>query len=466
MACPAGSILGCDFAQFLVDQTPVFDDMIMEDITLTDGWIGNVSLYNVPFGTPAEITQDRFRTVIPNVTKKWNRVQSGSCLGNPCDPTPNQIGWGADRRTFFEQQQTWETPLLCVDQLMNVTNAKDHLGNIISKTLKPAVSYVASNFLRKETLFWSEKKHVANANFGRTGTDGVFTYAWTLGGAALDEEIFLDTSINPARVFKLTPQMLQNEFAPLMREGYAGENPYRNETGPFIELVSDSDTMWDLDRLGGSQGVGGTPSTASNWRFTEWGEASKYWRYGFSGQLGNYLFRSDELGLRFNFVADLGAGAAPNRYRYQVVLPYENVVTTGAGGSPGLGRLPNRDFDKAQYTFSFISHKRGLELGVPGWADIPGTMFKHRNLAGQWEFHMDNLGEDANGVAINNEWRNKGKFAGWFKYYTRPLHTEFLEAIFHKREQKCIIEISTCSADPGYPTQSYNSQLDDCEDLA
>lgn len=466
MSCPAGTVRGCDFAQFLVDETPVFDDMIIEDITLTDGWIGNVSLYEVPFGTPPEITQDRFRTVIPNVTKAWSRVQSGSCIGNPCDPVPNQIGWGADRRTFYEQQQTWETPLLCIDQLMNVTHAEQHLTNIISKTLKPAVSYVSSNFLRKETLFWSDKKQVANANFGRPGTDGVFTYEWALGGVAGDEEMYLDTSVHPGRVFKLTPQMLQNEYNPLMREGYAGENPYKDETGPFVELVSDSDTMWDLDRLGGSQGIGGVPSIVSNWRFTQWGDTSKYWKYGFSGQLGNFMFRADELGLRFNFVGDLGAGAHGangNRYRYQVVLPYENVVTTGAGGAAGLGRIPNRDFDKALYRFSFISHKRGLELGVPQWANIPGAPFKHRSLAGQWEFHMDNLGEDSNGVAINNEWRNKGKFAGWFKYYTRPLHTEFLEAIFHKSEQKCIIEINTCSTQSGYPEQDYNSMLPECD---
>lgn len=466
MACPGSNIRGCDFLQAMVDETPVFDSIIIEDITLTDGWIGNVSLYDVPFGTPPEVTQDRFKTVVPNVTKRWNRVTAPGCTGNPCDPTRNQIGWGSERRTFFEQQQTWETPLICVDQMMNVTHAAEQMRNIVSKTLKPAVSYVASNFLRKETLFWSDKKQVANANFGQPGTDGVFTYQWTLGGIAGDEEIYLDCSINPARVFLLTPQMLQNEFNPLMREGYAGENPYKSETGPFIELVSDSDTMWSLDRLGGTPGIGGVPSIASNWRFTEWGDTSKYWKYGFSGQLGNYMYRGDELGLRFNFVADLGAGANGgngNRYRYQIVLPYTNVITSGAGGSPGIGRVPNRDFDKAQYRFSFISHKRGLELGVPGWKEIPGALFKHRNLAGQWEFHMDNLGEDANGIAINNEWRNKGKFAGWFKYYTRPLHTEFLEAIFHKAEQKCVIEINTCSPDPGYPSQSYDSALPDCD---
>jgi hypothetical protein len=75
---------------------------------------------------------------------------------------------------------------------------------------------------------------------------------------------------------------------------------------------------------------------------------------------------------------------------------------------------------------------------------------------------MDNLGADANGVAITNKRRNKGQFIADFRYYVRPLHTEFAEAIFHKREQFCIPQVSPCNPDPGYPVQSYNSSLPIC----
>lgn len=461
MACPDGTITACDFGQWLVNQTPVFDELIMEDITPTDGWIGNVSLFELPFGSPPEITQDRFRSVFPNTTKAWRRTSTTSCLGTPCDPPRNQIGWGADRLTFFEQEQTWETPLLCLDQMMNVTHAKQQLQNIISKTLKPSTSFIGSSFLRKNTMFWSKRKNMANASLTQ------FTYEWTLGGADGDEEIYFDTSASPNQVFHLVPQMLQNRFSPLMRIGYGGENPFK-DTAPFIELVTDMDTAWFLDKLGGQQGVGtgNNPSVAGNWRFTEWGAANAYWRYGFSGQIGNYMVRADEWGLRFNFVADLGAGSAPNRYRYQIVLPYTNVTTTGAGGSAGIGREENPDYDSAQYAISFISHKKGLQLGVPSMANInPEMPFKHRNLAGQWEFHMHDLGADIDGNPINNEWGNKGKFASWFKYYVRPLHYEFLEVFFHKREQFCIPEIDTCHDDPGYPYQNYNSAPEVCPDV-
>lgn len=465
--CPTPSIIAaCDFPQFLVDQTPKFDEQIMEDIRPADGWLYNVSTGTTPMGTPVEVTQDRFRSVFPNTTKVWTRVNANGpgCVGNPCDPTENQIGWGADRLTWYAEQQSWGTPLLCYDQDMHITHAMEHIEQIISKILKPATTAISSNFLRKRHLLWSKQKNVANANLGNTGTDGVFTYVWTLGGVNGDEEIFFDTSASPQRIFKLVPQMLQHRFNDLMLRGYAGENPFK-DTSPFIELVSDMDTTWDLEHLGGQQGVGGTdnPNVLGNWRFTQFDESTKYWRYGFSGQIANYMVRVDPMGLRFNFVADLGAGAAPNRYRYQVVLPYKNSITTGAGGSAGIGSDVNPDFKLAQFAISQIHHKAGMELLVPDATPLnPEMPFGHRDFGGKWQFVMDNLGADAAGNVIQNKRRNKGQFIGDFKYYVRPKHYEFLEVFLHRRELFCIPEISPCSPDPGYPEQCYSSELPPC----
>lgn len=464
MACPTGQIVAaCDFPQFLVDQTPRFDEIIMEDIRPTDGWIGNISTGTTPMGTPVEITQDRFRSVWPNTTKVWTKVQANGpgCTGPYCDPTEHQIGWGADRLTYFAEQQTWGTPLLCYDQDMHITHAEQHLAQIINEILRPATSAISSNFLRKRAVFWAKEKKIANANLSN------FTYQWTLGGPNGDDEMFFDCSVNPTNVFHLVPQMLQNRFSFLMRRGYAGKNPFK-ETSPFIELVADMDTTWFLDKLGGQNGVGpaDNPNVLGNWRFTDFSEANKYWRYGFSGQFGNYMVRVDEMNLRFNFVADLGAaanGGNGNRYRYQIVLPFENSITTGAGGSAGLGDDANPDFDKAHFCITFIMHKKAMELLVPDARPLnPEMPFGHRDFGGKWRFAMNNLGADAAGNVINNKWENKGQFIAWFKYYIRPLHYEFMEAYFHKREQFCIPNIDVCSPDPGYPTQTYQSQNPSC----
>lgn len=465
MSCPTGQIIAaCDFPQFLVDQTPKFDEIIMQDIRPTDGWLYNVSTGTTEMGTPVEVTQDRFRSVFPNTTKPWTRkVANGpGCNGNPCDMTEHQIGWGADRLTWYAEQQYWNTPLFCYDQDMHITAAEEHISQIISKILKPATTAISSNFLRKRHLLWSYKKNVANKNCGYLNTDGVFSQVWNQNAAG--DEIYFDCSVDPSRVFKLVPQMLQNRFNDLMLIGYAGENPFK-ETSPFIELVTDIDTCWSLDHLGGQQGVGAAdnPNVLGNWRFEQFDASTKYWRYGFNGQLGNFLTRVDPMGLRFNFVADLGAASAPNRYRYQIVLPYVNQVTTGAGGAAGLGSVPNPDYFRAQYAISQIHHKMGLELLVPDARPLnPEMPFGHRDFGGKWQFVMDNLGADASGNVIQNKRRNKGQFIADFNYYVRPLHYEFLEVFFHKREQFCVPEIDVCSTDPGYPVQSYDSTLPSC----
>lgn len=463
MSCPTGIIAACDFPQFLVDETPHFDEMIIEDIRPTDGWLLNISTGTVPMGTPTEITQDRFRAVYPNTTKAWRKVvaNGAGCNGNPCDPPEHQIGYGADRLTYFEEAQEWATPLFCYDLDMHISAAEQHISYIISDILKPATTYISSTYLRKRALLWAKKKWIANA-----GQD-TFTYQWTLGGVNADEEVYFDCSVASTNVFKLVPQMLQNRFSPLMRKGYAGKNPF-TETAPFIELVTDMDTCWSLDRLGGQQGVGGgnNPSVSGNWRFQEWNAANAYWRYGFSGQIGNFMVRVDELGLRFNFIGDLGASAnssSGNRYRYQVVQPWTNVITSGAGGAAGLGSDVNIAFDKSQFSISFIMHKKAMELLVHDSGTLnPEMPFAHRDFGGKWQFVMDNLGADMNGIAINNKRRNKGQFIADFRYYVRPLHTEFMEAIFHKREQFCIPQIDVCNPNPGYPTQVYNSALPFC----
>jgi hypothetical protein len=464
MACPTAQIVNaCDFIQALVDETPKFDERIMRDIRPTDGWIGNVATATAPIGTPTEITQDRFRAVFPNTTKTWNRVVANGvgCTGNPCDPTEHLIGWGADRLTYYEEQQTWATPLICYDQAWNITHAVEHIDYIISDILKPATSFISSNFLRKRHLLWSKYKLAANATLSG------FTYQWTLAGPNLDEEQYFDCNVSPNNVYKLVPQMLQRQFTPLMQTGYAGQNPFK-DTSPFIELVTDMDTCWDLEHLGGQTGVGpaDSPNVLGNWRFENFNETTKYWRYGFSGQIGNFMVRTDMFGLRFNYVTDLGAGANGgngNRYRYQIVLPFVNSITTGAGGSAGIGDDFNPAFANAQYCLSQIHHKKGMELLVPEAKPLsPDMPYGHRDFGGKWAFLMHDLGADASGNVITNKWKNKGQFGAWFKYYVRPQHTEFLQNFFHMREQFCIPQISPCSPSPGYPPQSYVSELPAC----
>lgn len=426
-------IAGTQFAEFLVTQTPVFDDLIIRDIRPEDGWIGHVETGQWEPYTNNTHVFDRFRQVMPNVTKQWESVPAGSCIGTPCDPNENSIGWGYNRVSYSLERQSWVTDLLCFDQILTVTRAKEHFAQIVSDILRPATSRIMSFYLRKRAADNAGKKWIADSSMTE------FTYTWTVVG---NEEIYMTPSANPTS--KLTPQMLQRRVGRLMFEGYFGKQPFK-DMPPLIELVTDYNTLWDLDKAAADSNVN------DKWRFQEWEAANKFYKYAFSGQLGQYVTRVDPFIIRFNKV-----GA---QTKYQVVLPYRNVAAT-----QGIGSEYNPDFETAQYQWSHIWHRRaGMVLVARTETVNPLMPFANRSLGGQWQFVMDNLGADCNGQVIENKRRNKGQFLADFVLSFKPQYVEFSELIFHKREPAFITTIDTCNTDPGYPTQYYNSSNDRCE---
>jgi hypothetical protein len=449
MSCPTGKVTGCQFTNFLVTQEPVYDKLILEDIRPEDGWILHVDMGTFEAYSGVQHTLDRFNHVWPNVTKQWVQTQAGNCIGTPCDKNEHYITWGSTRLVYFLEEQSWATPLLCYDQDMHVTAAREQFRQIIGDILKPATSAIWSNYLRKRVAQYAGTQIVANQFLTP------FTYNWVVVG---DEEIYIDCSAMP--VSKLTPQMLQRQVQPLMQVGYFGKMPFK-DMPPMIELVTDLETCWELDHLGGQTGVGGTPSIAGNWRFEQWDASTKYWKYGFSGQIGNFVVRVDPFQLRFNYVGP--SPSTPGYFRFQVVLPYVNVPSSGAGEAAGLKDLENPSYQLAQYCWTYIWHRKALQVLVSDATPMnPEMPFSSRNFGGRWQFVMDNLGADVNGQAIENKRRNKGQFIADFKQAVRPQYTELSELIFHMREPACIGIVVPCNPSPGYPQQSYESGPTDC----
>jgi hypothetical protein len=150
-------------------------------------------------------------------------------------------------------------------------------------------------------------------------------------------------------------------------------------------------------------------------------------------------------------------------FRFQVVLPYINQPSSGAGGAAGLKDDVNPSFQAALYCWSYIWHRKALQVLVSDATPVnPEMPYSSRNFGGRWQFVMDNLGADVNGQPIENKRRNKGQFIADFKQAIRPQYTELSELIFHMREPACVVQIVPCSADPGYPAQTYTSDPVDC----
>jgi hypothetical protein len=89
--------------------------------------------------------------------------------------------------------------------------------------------------------------------------------------------------------------------------------------------------------------------------------------------------------------------------------------------------------------------------------------FVVRDLAGKWQFVMDNLGTGVNGCVIENKRRNKGMWIADFNFSWKPQYVEFSELILHLREPACIVESYTCNTDPGYDTQDFASDCYNCD---
>lgn len=425
--------ISCEqFTNFLDAQEPIYDKLIIRDIRPEDSWIGHVETAPWDAYDGVEHTFDRFRSVFPNVTKPWQAVSKDSCIGAPCDPPETEIGWGYDRTTYGLERQSFKTKLLCFDQIIHVNKAKEHFAQIVGDILRPTTGYVSSHYLRKRAVNLAGKKWLANA------TMSDFTFAWS--NDADGNEVILTTSANPTS--KLTPQMLQRRVQPLMSLGYFGKNPFKDQP-PMIELVTDVNTLWDLDKAASDSAIN------QLWRFQQWDAANKYYKYSFSGQIGNYVTRADPFVLRFN---KTGANT------YQLILPYTNEAAFS-----GIGSDYNTAFDLAQYQFSIIWHRRAMVWKTQNMEAVNSEMpFAVRSLGGKWNWAMDNLGADDNGCVIDNKRRNKGLFYADFEFASKPQYVEFAEAIFHLREPACITIAPLCNDDPGYPTQDYDSANADC----
>lgn len=424
------------FSQLLLTQLPTYVETILRDVRPTDGLLGHVSSGQWNAFRGNQQTQDRFRHVRANVSKKWETIGDTNCEGSPCDPVEHEICWGWDRLVFGKERQSWKSQMLCFDQMLDATQAVEHVEQIVDEILRPATKDIGSFWVRKKALDLSGRKVLANQ------TMSTFTWTWDTTG---DQEIFATPSAWPTS--KLTPEMLQRQFSPLMYNGYFGKwtnDPFWGEYNQLAELITDMDTVWSLDKLTTNQRI------SDLWRFNQWDAAHEYYKYGMGGKIGNYMTHVDPFVLRFNRLAN---GKA------QLVLPYKNVAAT-----VGLGSEVNDDFFNAQYQISYIWHRFAWEMQVQDMQSINPLMpFMVRGLNGQWNFAIDNLGADCDGKAIANYRRNKGFFWADFQFAGRPLHTEWLTAIFHKREPMVVYTVDVCATDPGYPEQVYRSACDGCD---
>lgn len=424
------------FTDFLSRRSEHLDDEIIRSLHPTDTWIGHVSTGRFPAQDGVEHTFDRFENVFPDLRGTWEDVTAAGCVGKPCDPDETLIGLGFTRDSYKLQRKSYSTDLFCFDQILSADRAKRQFAHII-RTLRRASSIITSHRFRQEASRIAGKKWALSNN-----TLTAITAYWDSTGT------ILNVSTRPTS--KLTAKHLQRRVHPQILLGALGEDINRSSQ-PMLEFVTDMDEVWNS--------IEGDPALTDHWRFTDFADAGKFYRYGWTGKLGNYGLRADSMPLRF---FDRNTQNADGTWQLQLVFPYTNV-----SASEGIKEAVNEDFELAPIQLDYIWHRMAMTSLVRDTTSInPEMPFAMRDFAGKWQFVMDNLtcGVDVNGnpIAVDNTRRNKGKFIADFSFATKSEYPEFAESFLHLREPACIVDVPRCSADPGYPTQSYSSANDEC----
>ena len=428
------------FTDFLSRKSEHLDNEIIRGIHPIDTWIGHVSTGRFPAEDGVEHTFDRFDNVFPNLTMGWEDVTAASCVGTPCDPSTQKIGLGFTRDSYKLQRKAYETDLFCFDQILSADRAKQQFAHVI-KTLRRCSNIITSHRLKTEALRIAKYKWAAANN----GLQAI-TASWD------PTMTFLTVSVLPTS--KLTARHLQRRVQPQIREG-ALQSDTNHGTQPMLELVTAMDEIWNL--------VEGNPELADHWRFADFGTAAAdFYKYGWTGKVGNYGLRDDSYSLRFNIVSEDGLGGGV----LQIVYPYTNIAAT-----EGIKEAVNSDYDRAPVQLDFIWHRMAMTSLVRDTTQInPEMPFASRDFAGKWQFVMDNLTcgfttvvDSVSGatiqvpIAVNNERRNKGKFIADFSFATKAEHPELAEAMLVLREEACIVDVPTCAPYPYPNPQNYDS---------
>lgn len=424
------------FTDYLIRKSEHLEDDIIKSMHPIDTWVGHVSTGRFPAHSGVEQTFDRFENVFPDLTGTWEDVTGASCVGTPCDPSVSKIGFGFTRDSFRLQRKSYGTDLFCFDQILSADKAKSQFAHILV-TLRRASTIISSNRLRNEALRIAGKKWVLREN-----TMKPVTMTW-------DSTMTLLT-VSALPTSKVTGAHLQRRVQPQIRQGALGAELNKSKA-PMLEYVTSMDEIWGMSQ--------GNPALISHWQFQDFGEAAaQFYKYGWTGKVGNFGLRDDTFQLRFNLKTLNGNGSAV----LQLVFPYENVAAT-----QGIKEEVNDAYDNAPYKIDFIWHRDAMKSLVRDTSTInPEMPFASRDFAGKWRWAMHDLtcGLDVNGnpIAVNNEWGNKGKFLAQFSLATKAEHPELAEAMLALREPAVIVDAAVSATDPGYPVQNYSSANEPC----
>lgn len=387
----------------------------------------------------------------PNDPGLWSEFTADPCLGAPCAQPRQTIGHGVDQLSFGRYKREYQSQIFCLDQINTIEEAPAKLGQIIDG-YKDIPDDVVSTFLRALTL---QKAGTVAQGGGLSlagtvdsaGNPGVIDvtsdmFAVSMGQAAVVSKNTLLINLNKnsdlttlglttsalliAAMSQLTMEYLAGQQEPLAANGYHSKDWLID--GKF-SITTDGTTARKL--------LNANPALTGLYKSSDFAKNGAFYGYGVASGCGDWLFKRDNMQMRFQFRPDLdgkdfAGNSLSNAIWVEEVKPYSNVAAT-YGKKPVL----NQDWINAPIKMYHVYNREARTVYVGDIANInPDMKFgMARSFMGKWTWkHPDviiytdpNTGDQC---TINNDKQNQGYFLGEFDLTIQTIYPEIERVIF------------------------------------
>jgi hypothetical protein len=428
----------------LFDRAPHFDEDLQKDWYPTDdAWLGKMATIPWEARTGTEHVWDTTHIGAPDLSQAWAKfdTQSSACLAGACTWPEISVCWGSTRKVYDQERIGYRTNVLCFDQINTRAKANKQMADILAG-IKEIAKMVQSDYCRRNALMMNDTLYICGSALATVPITGsMFT------GAALTMDIGGAGNLPTSA---LTIDYLRRFYDPLQFKGY-----FKSKWVPqgMFNLITDMNT--------GSQMIELNPQLLGEYKFTDFLEGGRLYKYGVNRAIGNFSLSWDESPIRFYW--DAGAGVMRR------VFPWHNVPAT-IGVKPDL----SSQYLLAPYQVSFIWHPEACKRAVPNMESVnPLLPFMTRDQTGEWHFLGGNrdktfLATDpASGqtCTIDNKAGNQGLLWSQFSNAIKFEKPEWTRAILHLRDPGCVNDFAVCSVPPAYVLQNYSDACPLCDTL-
>jgi hypothetical protein len=387
----------------------------------------------------------------PNDPGLWTEFTADPCLGAPCNQPRQTIGHGVDQLSFGRYKRDYQSQVFCLDQINTIEEAPAKLGQIVDG-YKDIPDDIVSTFLRALAL----QKAGSVAQGGGLWLNGVLDstngpaaiditsnmFAVSMGQSVVGSQNTLlinlnangdltalgitSTALLQAAMGQLTMENLNQHQEPLAANGYHNKDWLID--GKF-SITADGTTARNL--------LNANPALTGLYKSSDFAKNGAFYSYGMAAGCGDWLFKRDNMQMRFQFRPDLdgknfAGGSVAGAIWVEEVKPYNNVAAT-YGKKPVLNTLWINAPIKMYHVFN--REARTVYVGDVVSVNPDMKFGLARSFMGKWTWHSPDviLYTDPNTgtqCTLDNVKKNMGFFLGEFDLTIQTVYPEIERVIF------------------------------------